>query len=771
MKVPCQFTGLVARRRTYVESLEERVHEAEDRVVKLGSTASPSDTSSPPPDEEPRLPQPGAGVEIAGLSIRSMNTAAPPAHPDDLENMALIQSLSSLSFFEMHRHDHFHGESSGVLVVQRAVTLREDFEQKTLSWSKTRPKFWHLDVYQQTQSKRNKPYVFPAQQLMWTLCALYFEHQHPYLPLLHRPSFERDLSAGLHTRDRAFGGVVLLVCGIGARYFSELDDEFCRGCQFFDQIQLELDYMFAPPTIHTMQLFCLFVIFCHLVTHSSAWTVLGAAIRMAQDIGVHRRSRTPQPPTAESELWRRAFFCCLYLDRHISTAVGRPTMIPYEEFDLDLPLEVDDEHWDDPVHPFVQPSGKPSYMTFFNQRIKLSIIIGFSLDMLYPIHKAKRLLAHRDEKWEERIVTELDSALNDWLTDLPAHLVWEGRAPNSSAADRAEMFADQSATLYCEYYFTQINIHRPFLPPMRKKGRPPLSAIPSLAICTNAARSCIRIGHNMLHRPRRRAEHGNPTIAFYVFSAGMILLLNIWGTKRTGLQPHMNSAISEVRLCIECLGICEVRWPFAGLFKDVLSSLSDIGETQATHSTTQSTSTSAPNHRKRCLDSDTPPDPNISPPTFFPPPATTADVYLPQPSPHQFTAYAYPSDSSSSTPDHNWRASAEQRERHPEDPPFFECLTSMPEDVDHGVASVDSESSSWYPTQTSAAPFGYPDFAVRGRAAAENMPTESVYGMDTSVGPDAKLLDLWASAPMNLEMDDWHTYFNAMSELQRDLGH
>ena len=52
------------------------------------------------------------------------------------------------------------------------------------------------------------------------------------------------------------------------------------------------------------------------------------------------------------------------------------------------------------------------------------------------------------------------------------------------------LFLNQSANLYANYYQLQIAVHRPFIPSPRKPS--PLS-FPSLAICTNAARSCIHV--------------------------------------------------------------------------------------------------------------------------------------------------------------------------------------------------------------------------------------------------------------------------------------
>jgi hypothetical protein len=67
----------------------------------------------------------------------------------------------------------------------------------------------------------------------------------------------------------------------------------------------------------------------------------------------------------------------------------------------------------------------------------------------------------------------------------------------------------QSASLYSRDYHLQILVHRPFIPSSRKPS--PLS-FPSLAICTNAARSCARGGsaappsHNIPLRISRHAS-------------------------------------------------------------------------------------------------------------------------------------------------------------------------------------------------------------------------------------------------------------------------
>lgn len=40
----------------------------------------------------------------------------------------------------------------------------------------------------------------------------------------------------------------------------------------------------------------------------ACWTIIGVGVRLAQDVGAHRRKVYNSPPTVEEELWKRAFW-------------------------------------------------------------------------------------------------------------------------------------------------------------------------------------------------------------------------------------------------------------------------------------------------------------------------------------------------------------------------------------------------------------------------------------------------------------------------------
>lgn len=109
--------------------------------------------------------------------------------------------------------------------------------------------------------------------------------------------------------------------------------------------------------------------------------------------------------------------------------------------DVALPTPIDDEYWSLPGlgsdRMPQQPEGKPSKVAAMVSMLRLSQILAFATRTLvsvstfwhrctgnnlthfsqYPTNKPKRA----DSTWEQRIVSELDSALNNWLDTLPSH--------------------------------------------------------------------------------------------------------------------------------------------------------------------------------------------------------------------------------------------------------------------------------------------------------------------------------------------------------------
>ena len=369
----------------------------------------------------------------------------------------------------------YFGESSGIRFVRTAIELKQQYHgggeiSKASFLSTRRIEYWEpqpvstfLPISQICykyiiQWENISPpeevivYTFPEPDLMTSLIDLYFTVRNVFLPLLHRPTFEREIAEGKHLWHVGFGGTVLLVCALASRISNdprvilpETGTARSSGWKYFEQVHTIRSYYLASPSLYDLQNYCVSgLLFLMRISEfwvsvqlgamflqggskpQMCWSMCGIGIRLAQDLGANRRKMYPvtKRPTVDDELWKRTLWWVIRiqllhikefitfsrvligLDRSISSALGRSCAIQdegwgsficllgdtcsstFSSFDIDFPLEVDDEYWENPLDPeraFVQPPNKPSTSSFFVSYSKLSQILGFILRTIVSV--------------------------------------------------------------------------------------------------------------------------------------------------------------------------------------------------------------------------------------------------------------------------------------------------------------------------------------------------------------------------------------------------
>ncbi|GJE87560.1 fungal-specific transcription factor domain-containing protein [Phanerochaete sordida] len=575
-----QTAKVEARDKAYVQSLETRLVKMEELLRRVIPENDLSQSLS-----ELRDPQPSASV-VSPLSQSAQHRATPPADDvdSDDEELAVRQTLE-----EKFKHisldpgrQHYVGKSSNLVFIQTAVDFQEGSNSERKSDSSrsqtptTKLPFFDSPPWISQGTQDEALFIFPEYDLIHSLASTFFAEVNIYWPLLHRPTFERSLKEELHLRDEGFGALLLLVCALGARYSKDprvyvngKHNPQAAGLEWFNQVQRTMKVInMDPPRIYDLQAAFLASSFLHgLAAPQASWPIMGYGFRLAQAMGAHRRKVYSGIDRSQGELLKRAFWLIIKTDRDLGAALGRPTGIQEEDFDCELPQEVDDEYWDtgNPATDFKQPEDQPSTVAYFNQSVKLSAITSSAMQTIYSTSKSKSQ-AGRGTDWEERNVIELDSALNSWIDALPDHLRFDPAQENL-------VFFNQSALLYSSYYNLQISIHRPFLSQRRSQS----SSLPSLAICTNAARSCLHVMWEQYKRARATDTYQIPQING-LFASGMVLLLNILGAKGTSLSANANKDIGHVHKAIEMLKALEPWWHFAGRLGDALTELARAGD-------------------------------------------------------------------------------------------------------------------------------------------------------------------------------------------------
>nr|GAT42655.1 predicted protein [Mycena chlorophos] len=472
-------------------------------------------------------------------------------------------------------HNRFYGQSSDVMLLKTAMDIkRESGEDKSMAEhliALKRPEYWLAKPWHEPPDEPPDLYVFPEADLLHSLMGLYWFHCHPFIPLLHRATFEKAVADRLHLRNSRFGATVLLVCALASRYSNDprvilhgTNSELSCGWKWAGQIRLVRQSFTTTPSLYDVQICVLAVVFLQGTgCPELCWVLTSIGIRLAQDVGAHRRRRYDGDKPAEDQLWTRAFWVLVCIDILLSAAFGRPRATTAEDFDLDLPIECDDVYWDHPEEPFKQPDGVPSVLAYFIAYIKLLDILGFAQRTLYTLKRSKKR-GKEAEQWNQQVVAELDSAMNNWIDSLPEHLKWDPHRENF-------IFFQQSASLYASYYHVQIQIHRPFIP---VPGRSSPLSYPSLAVCANSARSCAHVMDVQARRGILPLAH----VKMALFDSSVILLLIIWSGKKNGVVVDTTKEIGDVHTCLNIIKSFERRWQIAGRLWDTLYAMLSAGD-------------------------------------------------------------------------------------------------------------------------------------------------------------------------------------------------
>ncbi|KAJ3710434.1 hypothetical protein C8R42DRAFT_597179 [Lentinula raphanica] len=393
--------------------------------------------------------------------------------------------------------------------------------------------FWEIQPWQITYEPRLPPLVFPPQDLLTHLLDLWFTKEHPFFPLFHRPTFESSVRSGLHCHDRHFGETLLAVCAISSRKSDDTrlfvhGSHLSAGSMWIQQVNPVPFSFTEAPSLAQVQKLILYILFMHTTSipyPSVALTGLG--IRLLQDVGAHLRKNSP--PTVSGELWKRAFWILNFFDLSISINIGSPRTMSSDDYDVEFPIECDDDTWEQPDDlAFKQPLGRLCQLTYSIQMLKLISILERKF---VPRRSAStKKINSEASKRGQQFVLEIDKALNSWLEAIPVHLRWDPQCQDT-------ILFHQSTMLYIVYFFLRMEIRRSAL----------ANSPTSLEICVNAAHSCVLI---MDAYVKRGCLSIGPHMLSTISTTGIVLLIGIWRAKRFGMESNIELEMVDVVKCM-----------------------------------------------------------------------------------------------------------------------------------------------------------------------------------------------------------------------------
>jgi hypothetical protein len=197
----------------------------------------------------------------------------------EMENLTFAKELRGST---SNQQALFYGSSSNAPLIKKALEYKTAFtgrstptpsahSQRTQEWEESytvSQKNCRGNVIDKFRLQRDPGteellylnYSFPVSDLLDSLIDIYFRESNSVYPILHRPTFTRLISEGLHHTDRGFAKVVLLVSAVAARWsndprvlYSEADRWHSAGWQWYNQVQAMDQVHLATPTLYDLQ--------------------------------------------------------------------------------------------------------------------------------------------------------------------------------------------------------------------------------------------------------------------------------------------------------------------------------------------------------------------------------------------------------------------------------------------------------------------------------------------------------------------------------------
>jgi len=297
---------------------------------------------------------------------------------------------------------------------------------------------------------------------------------------------------------------------------------------------------------------------------AQAWFYVGMAIRMAQDLGIHKNAdqwmhggRSLFTPVELQER-RRIWYACVIMDKYVSSYMGRPLSIYERDLDTELP-SIDGFEETEGWQPAKRDREAHNYSTFpintlscFNASAALSNILSEVVQAVYAVRPGPG-------RHSESI--RLGALLDKWLLDLPEHLRFD-----PSNWKRPHPPSPFVLTLHMQYWCVVLILHRPFMryaDEIRTQGLDD-SSDPELRIiseknydlCVQAANRITSI--LIAFKERLSVRRAPVFLSYYVFTA------SIMHVRTLNAYPDDPQARNGLMTCMDVLQRMSIAWPSAG---------------------------------------------------------------------------------------------------------------------------------------------------------------------------------------------------------------
>ncbi|KAL4877440.1 fungal-specific transcription factor domain-containing protein [Aspergillus karnatakaensis] len=239
---------------------------------------------------------------------------------------------------------NYLGPSSGLAIAENIGRIVPGAVWNTIPANET-----HEFIPPSSENETTGPAGVPDDIIGARILDAYFKSMHMRLPFLCRSEIY-DLHANRHqppgpsTEEQFARFKIFMVYAIGAAILkmTEMYDStpprnyFVTAMQFQPSLQESL----SISSIEALMLLAMYNL--QSAASSSVWYMMGLAMRICVDFGLHREASYRRLRPYDAQRRRRLFWSVYLNERAVAWSLGRPFSIADEEIDADPPADIDD---------------------------------------------------------------------------------------------------------------------------------------------------------------------------------------------------------------------------------------------------------------------------------------------------------------------------------------------------------------------------------------------------------------------------------------------
>lgn len=255
--------------------------------------------------------------------------------------------------------------------------------------------------------------ILPSREVALQLIAKTWGSACVLFRFYHRPAFLEDLNelydmdpAQYTNKQQRFLPLVYSVLACGALFFKSEErtsggpaarqavgltaqDVADEGYRYFIAARKLIDITDTRDTFGIQTIVMLIIFLQCSARLSTCYAYIGIALRAALREGLHRKLDYPFNPI-ELETRKRLFWTLYKMDIYVNTMLGLPRTISEDDFDQELPLELDDENITVTGYRYDRQGTRLSSSGIANAHTRLMLIMGHIVAALYPVKRHRR---------------------------------------------------------------------------------------------------------------------------------------------------------------------------------------------------------------------------------------------------------------------------------------------------------------------------------------------------------------------------------------------